>query len=320
MTDYGVDLSHHNEVTDWQAVKTNGVGFGWAKASHGTSVLDPAFDSHIDGFRSIGVRNSGYHYVVPGNLEAQVKTFVARLNRKGLLKPGNLAPMLDVEDPTIRPNGNAVTAECIRRYREISGQRRIVVYANLDWFTHVLRPDEWADQDVTLWIARYGAPIGHPGFAHPRLGIHQYTNVGRIRGISGNVDCDATMPGWTADQFTIPGGSSPTPTANGGTKLMERIHVIPPDGNTHSIRINTLPGTPQAAVIIRRIHADGTTWPMYIGHIVAWGSDIKYVGNDPKDRKQSDRVDGDRKYDLPGALWCDLEYSANEEFWIDVVG
>lgn len=319
MTEYGVDLSHHNPVTSWQQVKGNGISFGWAKATQGESFADPEFSRHIDGFRSIGARNSGYHFAMPGDVEPQVRAFIARLEGKSLLEPGNLAPMLDVEEKTLRPTGNAFTAEFICLYRAITGVRRIVVYANLDWFTGVLRPNEWADDDVTLWIARYGQRIGFPGWSHPRLGLHQYTKTGRVRGITGDVDCDATLPGWNLDQFTIV-PDVPAPTT-GGVELMERITVTPPNAGQNTVRLN-LSGSAGAAVIVRpRIGRDGFAPPMWVGNIFAWASDHKGVGHNPKtDPNYDDRLTSHRRFELPGAVWADLEYSAAQPFEIDVVG
>lgn len=320
MTDYGVDISHHNEVTDWAAVKSNGVTFGWAKTSQGTEFLDPARQQHIAGFRSIGARTSGYHYAMPGDAEAQVKTFVACLNAERLLEPGNLVPALDVEDKTLRSTGNQFTVDFIRAYRALSGQRKIVVYANLDWFVNILRPFEWADNDVILWIARYGFRIGYPGWAHPRLGVHQYTSTGGVRGIVGNVDCDATMPGWTLDQLTIP--SAPAPGADtGGIEIMERITVTPPNKGQNTVRV-LLSGSPAAALVVRpKLNGEGFSTPMWVGNIFAWGSDHQGIGHNPKsDPNYNDRLTSHRRFALPGAVWADVEYSAADPFQIDIVG
>lgn len=54
--------------------------------------------------------------------------------------------MLDMEAAELRGQGDAF----VRAF--ISGQSKILNYANLDWWRNVLHPDQWAD-DVYLWTA-----------------------------------------------------------------------------------------------------------------------------------------------------------------------
>jgi hypothetical protein len=112
-------------------------------------------------------------------------------------------------------------------------------------------------------------------------------------------------------------GVDPAPT-NGGTaasstgELMERITVTPPNAGVNTVRVK-LSGTPGAAVVVRPpLHGDGTSDPMWVGNIYAWGSDRAGIGHNPKaDPGYHDRMDrGPRRFELPGAVWADIEYSA----------
>ncbi len=121
-----------------------------------------------------------------------------------------------------------------------------------------------------------------------------------------------------------PGGASPThpePTTTTGVEIMERITVTPPDGGSHAVRV-FLSGSPGAAVIIRpRLGGDGLSKPMWIGDIFAWGSDKQGVGHNPTQTPgYVNRLTSHRRYDLPGAVWADINYSAAEPFEIDIVG
>lgn len=312
MTDYGVDLSHHNTVTNWKSLQGDSTSFAWMKATEGETFFDPTFSSFIDGARNAGIRVSGYHFAHAGNLTAQVKTFASQLHLKDLLKPGNLAPMLDMEALDLRLDADAFVLDFINLFRSMTGIRPIVVYANLDWFTSVLDPDVWADDDVTLFLARYGFPAGLPGWWHPRLGIHQYTQVGRKNGIAGNVDLDATCPGWTVDRFTLSPAAAPGANTEGGVEMIDRITVTPPDTGMNTVRVK-LSGTGSAAVVIRpKLNADRSSVPMWVGNVYAWGSDGVGVGGNPKTNPTyRDRMDmGPRRLAFPGALWADIEYSA----------
>lgn len=109
-----------------------------------------------------------------------------------------------------------------------------------------------------------------------------------------------------------PGGPAATTT---GVDLMERITVTPPDAGVHTVRVK-LSGTAGAAVIVRPpMKSDGTSDPMWVGNIFAWGSDKAGIGHNPKSDPGYDaRMDaGPRRFELPYAVWADIEYSARPD-------
>ncbi|SDC25973.1 LysM peptidoglycan-binding domain-containing protein [Actinokineospora iranica] len=243
MTDYGIDLSHWNTVTDWHAVRGNNITYASIKLTENTDFVDPDAAGHIAGARSAGIVPGGYHFARPGNIPAQVGHFAAHLERHRLLStPGALAPMLDMEAPELRGQANSFTAEFIDRLRAATGIGRVLVYANLDWFTHVLRPGQWADEDVMLWIARYNGDPGNPGWTHPRLALHQHTSTGTMPGIPGKVDRNATMTGWSLAALTLD-GTTPAP----GPQPSAPVPAPPPGpGGTYTIQPgDTLTGIAQ---------------------------------------------------------------------------
>ena len=102
---------------------------------------------------------------------------------------------------------------------------------------------------------------------------------------------------------------------------MERITVTPPNAAENAVRV-FLSGGPGAAVIVRpRLGGDGFAKPMWVGDIYAWGSDHQGVGHNPaKTGGYNSKLTSHRRYDLPGAVWADINYSAAEPFEIDIVG
>lgn len=131
--------------------------------------------------------------------------------------------MLDLEAAELRIGANGFVADFIGRLRAATGVRRVLVYANLDWYRNVLRPAEWTDPDVLLWIARYNGDPGRPGWSHPQLALHQHTQQGRVPGVAGNVDRNATVGSYSLAQLTLDGSAPtpapapPPPAAGGGT-------------------------------------------------------------------------------------------------------
>lgn len=210
LTDYGIDVSHWNTIPDWNAVRGNGISFCSFKLTESTHYTDATSPGRIRTARAAGIVPGGYHFARPGDIDRQVAHFAANLRAASLLDDGALAPMLDMEAAELRPAANGFVADFISRLRDTTGVRRVLVYANLDWYTRVLRPDEWADEDVLLWIARYNGDPGNPGWSHPRLAVHQHTQKGRVSGVAGNVDRNATLGGYTLADLTL-NGSTPTP-------------------------------------------------------------------------------------------------------------
>ncbi|WP_328611790.1 LysM peptidoglycan-binding domain-containing protein [Amycolatopsis sp. NBC_00345] len=223
MTDYGIDVSHWNSVTSWEAVRGNNISFASFKLTESTDYTDPTSAGRIQPARSAGIVPGGYHFARPGDVAGQVAHFAEQLHAGGLLGGGSLAPMLDMEAAELRPGADAFVGDFISRLRAATGVRKVLVYANLDWFTHVLDPGRWIDDDVLLWIARYNDDPGNPGWSHPRLAVHQHTQHGTVPGVAGNVDRDATVGPWTLANLTVDGSipdpapAPPPPPAGGGT-------------------------------------------------------------------------------------------------------
>jgi GH25 family lysozyme M1 (1,4-beta-N-acetylmuramidase) len=190
--EFGIDVSHHNVVNDWHEVRGNNITFASVKLTDGAEFVDPQARHHVPGARDAGIRVGGYHFARKGDVGTQVDQFFKQLHARVLLEPTSLAPMLDMEDASLRATANSFIPQFIAKLRAKAGIKRVFVYANLDWFTNVLRPAEWADANVMLWIARFNGNPGKPGFAHQRLVLHQHSEAGKVPGIHGHVDRDAT--------------------------------------------------------------------------------------------------------------------------------
>ena len=117
---------------------------------------------------------------------------------------------------------------------------------------------------------------------------------------------------------------APTPSSSpsmAGVELMER-KTIPASPDTTSVRL-LLSGSAGSAIIVRpHIGPDGFAKnPVWVGNIFAWGSDHSGVGGNPKSvAGNNPKLTSHRRYELPGAVWCDLEYSSLDPFDVDIVG
>ncbi|GGM39474.1 hypothetical protein GCM10012275_07930 [Longimycelium tulufanense] len=216
---YGIDVSSWNDVADWGAVRGHNITYASVKLTQGDYYRNPKARSQVDGARGAGVRAGGYHFADPDNtVEANVDAFVRMGRELGVFESGSLLPMLDVEhSPTDQiywdaGKANSFIPEWIRVFRETTGIRKVAVYANLNFWRTMLRPDEWTDEDVFVWLALYnGQPGDTGGYWHPRLGLHQHTSRGTVRGVPGNVDRNVTVNGVELDHLTL-GEAAPVPT------------------------------------------------------------------------------------------------------------
>jgi lysozyme len=311
----GIDIYRSFQtVTDWQGVKNHGVSYVYVKLSDGGG--RPAGgpgDNEVNGARSVGIPVGGYHFVQahPGP-EAQADVFLGEVRRLGAT---GCVPMLDLEDnpassklPNI-PDGQKrgfATAFC----NHVASQGfRPGVYMN-NALAKKLRPDTWGVSGLVIWIARYGA---RPDAAAGRYDLHQYSSTGQVPGIKARgVDLDES---YTDAHLT--GGVDRRKV----TELMERVK-IPVSMNSSAVRLY-LSGSETSAIIIRpHLNGDGfAAHPVWLGNIYAWGSDKSGIGHNPVTEPGFDpKVMSHRRYEFPGAVWADLEYSSAEEFDIDIVG
>jgi lysozyme len=71
-----VDLSHHNDVADFGAVKADGIAGVIHKATEGVSFTDNLYDSRRGRALGVGLLWGAYHFLRPGSIAAQVDFFL----------------------------------------------------------------------------------------------------------------------------------------------------------------------------------------------------------------------------------------------------
>lgn len=212
MTEYGTDVSHWNTVSDWNAVRGNGISFASIKITESVGYVSPDASAQANGARNAGIAVGGYHFARnDATPEAQARFFASECQARGLLQTGSFVPMLDLESVELRSSANTFTRRFITAFRVYSGQSKVAVYSNTDWFRNVLDMS-WADTNVFLWIAAWNGDPGNPGWSHPRLALHQHTDAGTVPGVGGTVDRDCTVAPFTLAELLVGNGSVPLTT------------------------------------------------------------------------------------------------------------
>jgi len=194
-----MNLSLHATVADWDAVRNHAVHFASITVTENVNWSDSGAERQIAAAQRAGIRAGIRHYARPGAAQAQAE-FCVRLGKQlGVFGPGSLAPALDVDAVGV---DDRFVKTWIKAMRNASGIRRVLVYAPYDYWLRRLHPDKWADADVVLWVSRHNGIPGRPGWFHPRLGLHQHTDV-KGEGYDGPIGMDALVYPFTLADVTI---------------------------------------------------------------------------------------------------------------------
>jgi lysozyme len=206
-----IDISHHNSVVSWDALKAAGIQGVIHKATQGVHYSDEQYVSRRGPACAAGLRWGAYHFATNGDPKAQVAYFLDHA------KPdGDTLLALDWER---NPDGPDMSVDQARAFlvelmthtgREPKG---IVIYSG-DVAKEMIRSDD----DVAffkafpLWLCQYGPTPNLPK-AWTRFTFWQFTETGKIDGMApdGHVDLNYFNDGigdlasaWTG---------KPTPTA-----------------------------------------------------------------------------------------------------------
>ena len=222
-----IDVSEHNGTINWEAVKAAGIAGAIIRCGYGmdmTSQDDKQWSRNVSECEHLGIPYGVYLYSYADNAD-KARSEAQHVLR--LIKGRKLSfPVYyDLEQAGIE--GAAVAnAKIFGDLIEAAGYW-CGVYYNKDWHNRVIKGQ--LDR-FTLWGAGYGTNNGQmqenykPGFGED---MWQYTSVGRVDGISGNVDMNECYRDFPAE---IGGGSTPTPapqpTPTPATKYKVGDHVL----------------------------------------------------------------------------------------------
>ncbi|RWS01147.1 hypothetical protein B4U79_18596 [Dinothrombium tinctorium] len=187
----GIDVSHWQGNINWSRVANSGIKFAFVKATEGVTYTDP----------KVGV----YHFARPDANAAAREANAFYTKTRNLIANTTLLSALDIES---NPNGNQCynlnkaqmsswIKTFIETYKNLAGSS-LIIYTNTNfWNTCVGKSLSNVCQNNSnrpacpLWLARYNRQPGQiPNAAQmwSTWTFWQYTDKGRVNGISGNVD------------------------------------------------------------------------------------------------------------------------------------
>jgi lysozyme len=168
----GFDISQYESNVDWAKVSQSAkMRFCFIRASHGLGA-DESFDQHRKGAKSIGLPRGFYHYLVPTlPVSEQVSLFVRTVK---FLEPGDLPPVLDIEDPpawsNIKPEKRLQLVLDWLHGTEAALGTKPIVYCDFDFVRDTLSsPAADIEQlaQYRLWIAEWHVSGDRPNIPSP---------------------------------------------------------------------------------------------------------------------------------------------------------
>lgn len=186
---HGMDVSHYQGTVFWEAVGNNSRQyFVYLKASEGGDNTDRRYLENIELARRYGLKVGSYHFYRPRRPQyEQLRNFRAQCRPQDQ----DLVPMIDVEVTA----GLSRQALCdslhkFLRLVEQEYRQKPVLYTYRNFYNTYLY-DEF--DDYLLWIAQYNTDY-EPCLRDGRdIFAWQYTEKGRINGITGYVDKNRLM-------------------------------------------------------------------------------------------------------------------------------
>ena len=183
VTDYGIDISHHNGIIAWDTVrKYNDIQFVYIKATEGATHVDKRYAQNVKGASSAGFRIGSYHYFrMTSSAHDQFRNFISTISKYNQ----DLLPMVDVE--TTDKHSITETRDSLNVFISLVKAyfgKEPMIYGLNDSYNNICGPT----------YNGYKLYIGLPGSNPPVIKgngnyvIWQFSNNGKIRGIPSPVD------------------------------------------------------------------------------------------------------------------------------------
>lgn len=181
----GIDISHHQDVIDWDVLRREGISFAIIKATEGGDHKDTQFERNWERAGDIGLVRGAYHFFTfckPGH--EQALNYIQSVP----VEENTLPPAIDLEfsgNCQARPTKAEVQYE-LSVFAELVEQRygkTPIIYTTNESYKAFL---EGEDLRYPVWIRDiYAKPVLSD---NANWDFWQFTHRGRLHGIDGFVD------------------------------------------------------------------------------------------------------------------------------------
>lgn len=188
----GIDVSKYQPNIDWKTVKASGIEFaiirvGYRGSSTGVLVEDPYFKQHIKGATEAGLKVGVYFFtqaITKAEAVEEASMALALTEKYKLDYP----IFIDTEKTSGNARANkldkATRTECVEAFCKTiqNAGRKAGIYASKSWYNDQLNMSKL--DKYCIWVAQYNTTCTYNG----RYSIWQYTETGKVPGISSYVD------------------------------------------------------------------------------------------------------------------------------------
>lgn len=198
----GIDVSDYQGNIDFKKVRDDGIEVVYIRSSVGNSFVDVKFRQNYDNAKEAGLKVGFYHFVTARNTEEarEQARFFSHVIR-GTKPDCRLAIDFEYLRGLSRIEVNNIARAFIETTEELT-KKEMIVYS--DAYNAEAMFDSYLAENYPLWIAEYGVRAPEVANWKDWTGW-QYTDVGRVEGIVGNVDRDEFKDGvYLNDTSEIP--------------------------------------------------------------------------------------------------------------------
>lgn len=197
----GIDVSKHQGEIDWAKVAADGVEFAFIRVGNrgygsGAIVDDPQFEANVVGAITNGIRVGVYFFSQAINEEEAIEEARFVLEKVAPYKI-SCPIVLDVEkvsDSEARMNKISKeqrTANTLAFLKEVEAAGyKTMLYHNMEMAT--MKMDMTQLENYEKWFAYYNKELYYP-YAYS---VWQYTDKGKVDGITGDVDMNISFHLW----------------------------------------------------------------------------------------------------------------------------
>ena len=262
------DVSSNNpHPIDWSKVARAGVAGVYIKNSEALNYVNQYWSADTSGATKAGVPWGGYYFAQPGKTTAQAAAqyFVAHGGAGG-----QLPPALDLEINVLSGAASTKWAyDFMTTVKALSGRTPIIYTGGFYPWSRSQALALWK-----LWVAAYPAgytPVATAcGLQLPYSGawgingwsIWQFTSVGRVNGLGGNVDISAADPKW----WGMVTGAGVKPPKPGQNRFPAPVYA----GASHGTKVATIQRLLVAQNLLTKADVDGVYGPKTSKAVFRW--------------------------------------------------
>jgi len=199
----GIDVSVHQGNITWSSVANSGIDFAIIRAGS-TNInaevygKDSKFETNYSGAKNAGIKVGAYYYCGAYTLngfQKNARDFLNSIKGKNFEYP----VFIDIEAASKQQAlGKATLTTYILSALQIiqDAGYKAGLYANRDWMTNYIDVSRISSAGYVLWMAQYpsGSYAVNPSSydKSSQCSIWQYSSLGSVSGINGNVDVDVS--------------------------------------------------------------------------------------------------------------------------------